>query len=170
MTSTIKSSMNLRIVGLAMAMAMVSGAVQAQDPATAPPVSEATAPPDEWHTISRNADRVYLANLGAMTRSGDVTTILVARVGRKPAAPTDYSYTADAYDYRCAANQVRPGASMEYGPDGIETSRFEDGGDWEAVRPDTLDDYVKQVACDGERAVPPVYPSIKAFMDAGRGG
>lgn len=123
----------------------------------------------EWHAISRNAERVYLADVGGMGVVDDVTTIMVARVSRRPASPTDFSYTADEYAYRCASNQVRPGASVEYGEDGTETSRFEDGGDWETVRPDTLDAFVKQVACDGERANPPVFPSIKAFMEAGRG-
>lgn len=123
----------------------------------------------EWHPISRNSDRVYLADVGGMGVVDDVTTIMVARVVRRPSSPTDYSYTADQYAYRCATNQVRPGASVEYGEDGSETNRFEDGGDWEAVRPDTLDAYVKQVACDGERANPPVFPSIRAFMEAGRG-
>jgi hypothetical protein len=123
----------------------------------------------EWHPISRNSDRVYLADVGGMGVVEGVTTIMVARVVRRPSSPTDYSYTADQYDYRCATNQVRPGASVEYGEDGAETNRFEDGGDWETVRADTLDAYVKQVACDGERANPPVFPSIRAFMDAGRG-
>lgn len=123
----------------------------------------------EWHSISRNAERVYLADVGGMGVVDDITTIMVARVARRPSSPTDYSYTADEYAYKCAANQVRPGASVEYGEDGTETNRFEDGGDWETVRPDTLDAFVKQVACDGERANPPVFPSIKAFMDAGRG-
>lgn len=123
----------------------------------------------EWHSISRNAERVYLADVGGMGVVDDVTTIMVARVGRRPSSPTDYSYTADEYAYKCATNQVRPGASVEYGEDGTETNRFEDGGDWETVRPDTLDAFVKQVACDGERANPPVFPSIRAFMDAGRG-
>lgn len=123
----------------------------------------------EWHSISRNAERVYLADVGGMGVVDDVTTIMVARVARRPSSPTDYSYTADEYAYKCATNEVRPGASVEYGEDGSETNRFEDGGEWETVRPDTLDAFVKQVACDGERANPPVFPSIKAFMDAGRG-
>lgn len=123
----------------------------------------------EWHSISRNAERVYLADVGGMTVVDDVTTIMVARVSRKPASPTDYSYTADEYAFRCGASQIRPGASVEYGEDGTETNRFEDGGTWEIVRTNTLDEFVKQVACDGERANPPVFPSIRAFMDAGRG-
>ena len=128
-----------------------------------------TASAQEWHSISRNAERVYLADVGGMGVVDDVTTIMVARVARRPASPTDFSYTADEYAYKCATNQVRPGASVEYGEDGAETNRFEDGGEWETVRPDTLDAFVKQVACDGERANPPVFPSIKAFMEAGRG-
>lgn len=141
------------MLGLSLATVSTAGAASAQ----------------EWHSISRNAERVYMANVGGMTVVDDVTTIMVARVPRKPASATDYSYTADEYAYRCAANQVRPGASVEYGEDGSETNRFEDGGDWEAVRPETLDAFVKQVACDGERANPPVFPTIKAFMEAGRG-
>ncbi len=154
--------------GIGLAIVLQAGAVQAQDAAVARPAPVAGS--EEWHSISRNSDRVYLANVGTMGQIDDVTTILVARVARKPASPTDYSYSADEYAYRCAANQVRPGVSVEYGPDGAETDRFEDGGDWETVRSGTLDEFVKQVACDGERANPPVFPSIKAFMDAGRGG
>lgn len=158
----------VKILGLiGLSATALAGVVQAQDaPATAPSTPQAS----EWHSVSRNSERIYLADVGGMTQAGDVTTIVVARVSRKPATPGDFSYTADEYRYRCAANQVQPGASMEYGPDGAETNRFEDGGDWETVRPETLDAFVKQVACDGERANPPVFPSIKAFMDAGRGG
>lgn len=156
------------IWGVGLAIVLQAGAVQAQDAAVTPTAPVAGS--EEWHSISRNSDRVYLANVGTMSQIDDVTTILVARVARKPASPTDYSYSADEYAYRCAANQVRPGASVEYGPDGAETDRFEDGGDWEPVRSGTLDEFVKQVVCDGERANPPVFRSIKAFMDAGRGG
>lgn len=123
----------------------------------------------EWQTISRNDERVYLVDVGNMSQIDDVTVIMVARVSRKPASATNYSYTADEYSYRCRTNEVRPGASIEYGEDGTETNRFEDGGEWESVRPDTLDAFVKQVACDGDRANPPFWPSIRAFMEAGRG-
>jgi hypothetical protein len=36
------------------------------------------------------------------------------------------------------------------------------------VRANTSPDYLEQVVCDGSRAQPPIWPTIKDFVDAGR--
>lgn len=127
-----------------------------------------TAVAEDWHPFLRNADRVYLADVASLVVAADVTTMRIARITRKPSSATDYSHVIDEYAFRCATNAVKAGETVEYGEDGTESDRYDDGGDWEAVRPDTLDEYAKAVACDGNRANPPTWPTLKAFMDAGR--
>ncbi len=164
--------------GLTLA-ALLAGTALAQTPpadapapaAAAPAVAPQPATPvEDWHAFSNNVDRVYLADIGTLARTGDVTTLRVARVSRRPTSPTDLSHTIDEFAFRCAAGQVRAGSTVEYGADGTQADRYDDGGDFEAIREDTLDDFAKPYACDGARGNPPSYPSIRAFMDAGRGG
>lgn len=123
---------------------------------------------EDWHPFSRNSDRVYLADVAGIVVAGEVTTMRIARVTRKPSSATDYTHVIDAYEFRCLTNKVKAGETVEYGADGTESDRYDDSGDWEDVRADTLDDYAKAVACDGNRANPPTWPTLQAFMDAGR--
>ena len=140
-------------LGLAMTTA-------AQDPAPAPSARE------DWTTFSRSGTRAYLADIGGMT-SGDTVSIRLARTPLNREAG-DYSHTIDDYQFQCAAGQVRTVASTEYGPDGVQTDRFEDPTAWEDIPANSLDAYLKAVACDGARTTSPTWPSIKAYIDAGR--
>lgn len=168
-------SRSLMIVPTAMVgwLAM-TGAPMAQDaPAPVETLTpQAAAPPaagPEWHVFSRSSDRAYLVDLGTVAEAGGARTVQVARVSRKNPAG-DHSHSVEGYSLRCSANQVRLGETIEYGTTGGEADRFDDGADWEDIRPGSVDEYVKMQVCDGQRSSPPTYPSIQAFIDAGRGG
>jgi len=149
--------------GMAGLTLLLASAASAQD--AAPTAARAS----EWHTISRSPDRIYLADIGGLTTQDEVATVILARVSRRNPA-TDFSHTTESYSFRCATNQVRVGEAVEFGPDGVETDRYNDGADWETIPADTLPDYLKSFVCDGQRSTLPAVGSIKAFIEAGRGG
>ena len=160
----IMSMLGAALIGLGAA-----GAASAQD---APPPETATPAPaaeaaEDWHPFSRSAAKAYLADVGHIGQ-GDVVTIRLARVSLNAPPAGDYSHVADEYEFQCAAGLVRTVASNEYGPDGVAFDRYEDASPWEDIPARSLDAYLKALACDGDRAGPPTWPSIKAFIDAGR--
>lgn len=143
---------------------------EAAPTAQAAPAQAAPAPApagEDWNPFSRSAVKVYMTDVNGFKTAGDVTSARIARVplGGQPA---DYSYATDDIEFRCAAKQSRTIASTEYGPDGVQTDRFEEPEEWAAYTPETRDGYLSLIVCNGDRANPPTWPSIKAFIDAGR--
>lgn len=168
-------NMFLKIAAAAAVLA-VAGAAEARtqtaEPAPAPaqtaPAPGPAAPAGEdWNPFSRSTVKVYMTDVNSFKTNGDVISARIARVPLS-GQPGDYSYAADEIEFRCAAKQSRTVASIEYGPDGVQTDRYEDPEEWAAYTPDTRDAYLSLIVCDGDRANPPTWPSIKAFIDAGR--
>jgi hypothetical protein len=123
---------------------------------------------ENWNSVSRSPNNAFMIEVDGIVVAGDVTIVPVATVPRSGDA-TDYSHFIETYEFNCNAGQWRTAGIVEYGEDGSEADRIpEDGGSWESIRSNTLPDYLKQIACDGMRADPPTWPSIKAFVDAGR--
>lgn len=145
----------------------MAGASSAQDAAA--PAAPTSAAGSEWHVFSRSADRAYLVDLGTVRDGDGAKTVEVARVSRRNAAG-DYSHSVEGYSLRCSANQVRLGQTVVHDATGAEAERFDDGADWDDIREGSVDEYVKLQVCDNHRSAPPNYPSIRAFIDAGRGG
>lgn len=131
--------------------------------------SAGVASAEEWNAFSRNARLVYLADVGAISTVGDTTSVRVARVSLQSPAG-DYSHKIDEYEIRCAAKQARILAEIEYGPDGAEVERYpETDAAWDDIRPTSLSAYIQPIVCEGARADGPNAPSIKAYIDGGRG-
>ena len=80
----------------------------------------------------------------------------------------DLSYSAGQISIRCSANQSKPGVEVLYGPDGAEQERIDDGYDFDAIAKNSLDSYIKDMLCDGQRSTT-IYPSIRAFIEAEAG-
>lgn len=129
----------------------------------------APAAAESWHPYSRTPNNVYMADVDSITVNGEITSVLVATAARAGDAG-DYSYTVETYEFRCGASSSwRTAGLVEYGPDGAEIGRYpEEGAAWEDIRPNTSPDYLEQIVCDGARAQPPIWSSIKEFVDAGR--
>lgn len=123
---------------------------------------------ENWNTVSNSRNSAFMIEIDGIAVTGDITRVPVATVPRNGDA-ADYSHSVETYEFKCESRQWRTVGIVEYGEDGAEADRIpEEGGSWEPIRPNTLPDYLKQVACDGVRADPPTWPSIKAFIDGGR--
>lgn len=123
---------------------------------------------ETWNPFSRTANTAFLADSDSILVEGEVTRVQVATVPLRGAAD-DRSHTIETYEFQCATSKWRTAGMVEHGPDGAVLDRYpEEGATWEPVRPNTNPEYLKQIACDGARSNPPVWPTIAAFMDAGR--
>lgn len=133
-------------------------------------LSTATTPvlAETWNSFSRSERNVFMADSDSITVTGDITSVRVATAPlRGPAG--DYSHSVEVYEFQCALGKWRTAGLTDYGPDGAEAGAYpENGAAWEDARPSTMPDYLKQIACDGRRAQPPTWPTIIAFIDAGR--
>ena len=124
---------------------------------------------ETWNPFSRSANSVLMADTDSIVVSGDITSLHMATAALD-GEPGDYSHSIETYEFQCAARgKWRTTGVIEYGPDGAELDRYpEEGMEWESPRAGTIPEYLKQIACDGSRSTPPLWPSIKAFVDAGR--
>lgn len=120
---------------------------------------------ETWHAFSRSANSAYMADVDAIVVEGDITRITLAIVPLRGEAG-DFSHTVDTYEFRCGPNQWRTPVSVEYGPDGAEVGRYPDESDWLPARDGTVPGILKEIACDGVRANPPTWPTIRAFVEA----
>ncbi len=124
---------------------------------------------ETWHPYSRTPGNVFMADVDSITVNGEITSVLVATAARTGDAG-DYSHTVETFEFQCGErSKWRTAGVVEYGSDGVEVDRYpEEGAAWEDIRPNTSPDYLEQIVCDGARAQPPIWPTIKAFVDAGR--
>lgn len=122
----------------------------------------------DWNTVSRTPNSAFMVDVDAIVSNGEITTAAVATVPRR-GEPTDYSHSVETFEFKCGGRQWRTAGLVEFGEDANEAERIpEENGSWEPIRPNTLPDFLKQMACDGARSDPPTWPSIKAFVDGGR--
>lgn len=144
---------------LVLAVCGFAGAATAQDSGAV----------QEWHAFSRSGTTVYLADVNSIAQSGEVTSIMVAKVRIAPTPATDRSYTADRFELRCGARRIRAVLSIFYDGTGAEEDRYDESeAEWDPISDNSFGGYLKTVVCDGARASPPHYSSIAAFMDGGR--
>lgn len=138
-----------------------------QTPEAAAPAPAASARQD-WNAVSRSATRVYLVDVSSIKANGDVTAVDLARVPLNPASPTARNYTQVAMEFRCGDKQSRAFSETDHDEAGAALDPVETGETFSPYEANTLDAYVAAVVCEGARAEPPTYPSISAFIDAGR--
>lgn len=122
---------------------------------------------ETWHTYSRTPTRAYLADVDSISTVDGVTSIQSASV-RMSAPAGDTSHSRTVYQFQCETGKWRTAGESEYASDGTHEDYPEDGAAWETLRPDTIPDFVKQVACDGSRSTGATFPTIAAFIEAGR--
>jgi hypothetical protein len=123
---------------------------------------------EDWHPYSRTSARVYLADVDSILTTGSTTSIRAATtpLGR-PA--TDLSHGEEVYEFDCAGSKWRTAGAKDFAADGTLDGDYpEEGAAWEPLRPNTVPDFLKQIACDGTRASGTTYPSVRAFIEAGR--
>lgn len=121
---------------------------------------------EDWNPISRSAQYIYMADGDSIASVGSDTTILVARA---PVAKSARAYRVETYAFDCPSNRFKIIRSVEYGDDGAETDAFDDtAAEYESVPRNSMIESIKEVVCDGNRAEPPTYPSIAAYLDSRR--
>ncbi|GAA0646508.1 surface-adhesin E family protein [Brevundimonas lenta] len=123
---------------------------------------------EDWNSFSRSTNNVFMADVDAIGSVDGMTTIIVATVPLRGDAD-DFSHSIETYELDCGARKWRTTGIVEYGPDGAELDRFPEANPgWEPVRSGTVPEHLKAIACDGARAEPPTFTSIKAWVEAGR--
>lgn len=152
---------------------IAAGAVQAQEaPNQAAPAQEVLTPApaagEDWNAVSRSTTRVYMVDAQSIKTNGDVTEVRLARVPLNPESAENKSWTLVAMEFRCRAKESRATSEIEHDEMGAAQEPFETGEAFSPYTADMLDAYVAAVVCDGDRAQPPTYSSIAAFMAAGR--
>lgn len=166
--------MTIRKYAIATAVAALwAGAASAQ---TAPPQQEvlggtaepvqATAGP-EWWAFSRAATKHYLIDVRSVARTGDELTVMVARVPTDTPAG-DYTHTLDQFGIRCNGRQSHVVLSSEAFADGVPEEPFVTDEPWETIAARSFDDGIREISCEDMRPQGPSYPSVKAYIDAGR--
>ena len=109
-----------------------------------------------------------MADVDSIVANGEVTSVRVVTAPRN-GTPGDYSHSIETYEFKCGTGNWRTAGMVEYGPDGAEAGSYpEEGAAWEEMRPNTAPFFLNNIVCEGSRAQPPVWPTIKAFVDAGR--
>lgn len=125
----------------------------------------------DWHPFSRSGALIYLADAGLAAEAGGVTTIQVAKVPRNEPGEGQPAYRIETYEYRCASGEARSILISERDASGQETDRYDEGdAPWEAVPQEGFLRYLWTVACDGHRNAAGSWPSIQAFIAAGKPG
>lgn len=147
-------------VAAAMALTAGAGVAKAQDVV----VLDGS---QDWHPFSRSAVRIYMADMMSIVAEGDVQRVTLAVLPLEGAAG-DYTHNEEVVEFRCASQQSRSTASIEFGADGSQEARYDDASEWEAYNPNGRDGFLSGLICEGNRAPPPTWPSIKAWVDAGR--
>lgn len=156
---------------ICLAIFTLAGGAHAQD---APPTEtlDAAAPAQtptgpEWWVFSRGDTRAYLIDVNSVEKTGDDLTVSVARVPRDLASG-DYTHTVDQFGIRCSARQSHVVISSDAAEDGMVGEPFATDEPWESIARNSLDEGIRQIACEDMRPEPPSYDSVKAYIDAGR--
>lgn len=141
---------------------------QQQEIMTAPG-TQAPLPSDgpQWRAFSRGASSLYLIDPASVSRDGGETHISVARVPAV-APPGDYSHIVDGFAILCDADQSRVKASAEAYEDGELGEAVPADEPWGDIRAGSFDEGVQQIACGDASPVAAPFPSIRAYIDAGR--
>lgn len=122
----------------------------------------------EWQVYSRSDRTAYLADPASIAMAGDVTSIRTARAPLAPQAG-DPAWTIETFEIRCAADQYRIVSTGDFNADGSEATPVEPTGEaFEAVSPNGRSGFLKQIACEDQRARPPYYASVADWIRAGR--
>lgn len=123
---------------------------------------------ESWAAFSRSDAVVYLVDIDALTPVDGVVATKMARVHAR-GEPTDLGHETEEVMVRCSDGQSRSGATVTYGKDGGETDRYSEDTPWEATPAGGIYGAIKSFACEEMRPQATRFPTIAAFIAAGRG-
>lgn len=139
-------------------LAMIGGAVLVAAPAAA----------ETWTRFSASEAVAYLVDQDMLIAVDGVVAARFARVPTHGEAG-NLSYKIEELSVRCSDGQSRSTATISFGPDGAETDRETDDAPWEDTPSGGVYGAMKSFACDDMRPQGQAYPTIQAFIEAGRG-
>ena len=124
---------------------------------------------ESWARFS--SDRtMYLVDLDTLTPTDGMAAVRLARVPATGDA-SDLSHEVEAVDVRCSDKQTRSGETVAYGPDGAEADRYSEETPWESTPATGVYGSIAAFVCDDLRpANSQAYPTVQAYIEAGRGG
>ena len=123
---------------------------------------------ETWQVFSRSPNNAFMAEVDGILVEGEISSIRVATVPGTGEAG-DLSHSIETYQFKCGSTGWRTAGVVEFGPDGAEIGQYpEADAEWEPVRPNTLPAFLEEVTCDGVQATPPYWPTVRAFVEAGR--
>ena len=166
-TTSILAMTILATLTASAASAQSSETVQTPEAAAPSPAASAR---QDWNAVSRSATRVYLVDVNSIKANGGVSAINLARVPLNAAKPADHSYTLVAMEFRCASKESRAVTETDHDEAGAALDPYTTGEEFSPYSAEALDGYIAAVVCDSARGEPPTFPSIAAFIDAGRPG
>lgn len=170
-----KTSVKSIAAGIAGMTVLAAGSAVAQDAPRpvlqeeilTPPAMASTAEGPQWRAFSRGANSAYLIDPASVRQDGTEIRVRVARV---PVAspPGNYSHVIDEFAVRCDADESRLVASTEVDEDGQPVDTYAADEPWTEIRPGSFDEGVQQVGCGEATPVGAPFPTIRAYIDAGR--
>ncbi len=143
-------------------LTIIGGAVLALSAAAA---WAQTAP--TWGAFARDSQRIYLIDMANLARDGDTVRATVARVKRNAEAG-DYSHVVDVFEIQCEGRQSRMISSMDVEADGETGEAYEEAEPWAAIRAGAFDSQIRDMTCGDMVPAGDLFPTIKAYIDAGR--
>jgi hypothetical protein len=156
-------------IALASALGLGTAATAAQEAAAPTPApTEAVAPVEpDWRVMSRATDRVNLIDVGSLSPVAEGVTVRIARV-RSQAPAGDYHHAVNLFAVRCGANELHLVEESDIAADGVTAETYPVDEPWLPVVAGSVDEGIKEIAC-GEAELPGAgFPTIRAFIDAGR--
>ncbi|WP_395944999.1 hypothetical protein [Brevundimonas sp.] len=123
---------------------------------------------ENWSRFSSSDRTAYLVDQDTLTAVDGVVTVRFARIPTQGDAG-DQSHESEEVAIRCSDGQSRTTADVTHGPDGAETDRVAEDGAWEATPSGGVYGALKSFACDDMRPQGESWPTIAAFIAAGRG-
>lgn len=123
---------------------------------------------ESWRIANASATTAYLVDMDSMGVDGDAGTLRVARVRFSPAEAGDKSHSVDHFAIRCDANESRVNRIDEVGPDGVTAESYDEDVGFDAIPPNSFDATVKAIVCDMNVPAEPSWPTVLAYMEAGR--
>lgn len=155
---------SLAIIG-SVVLALSANGAWAQDAPPAETLLPAAGP--TWGAFARDSQRIYLIDTAALTRDGEVVRATIARVKRNAPAD-DFSHVVDVFEIQCDARQSRMMSSTDVEADGVTGDTYEEAEPWAAIRTGAFDDQIREMTCGEMVPAGDLFPSIKAFIEAGR--
>lgn len=159
--------MMLGTLTLAIALLAGNGGQEATTEQAAPPAPVEAASGPQWRRFSETQSSTYLLDMASIQSADGGAMIRIARVSKRLEAG-DYSHVVDQFGVRCAAGETRVESSSEIGPDGEIADSYAADEPWAPATRGSFDAAVKEVACGEMEPNQAPFPSVRAWIDAGR--